>query len=202
MSSTHHQATHDTTRQQLFGRSDKKATTPSATQEKEGGKGRPTPTRKEAEAAARERARAVADKKGARQRRSSDTRKMREAMRSGDERYLPARDQGPVKRFVRDFVDSRLCFAEFLLPLLIVIMVLSYSGSHQASSFGNGLWTATILLVIVDTGWMIVRLRRALRAKFPDESLRGVNFYAITRVIQMRFMRMPKAKVGIGGKPK
>ena len=50
-------------------------------------------------------------------------------MRSGDERYLPARDQGPVKRFVRDCVDARLSIAEFLLPLLLGIIILQYSGN-------------------------------------------------------------------------
>ena len=111
-----------------------------------GAKGRPTPTRKEAEAAARERAKAGMDKKAAqkllRERRAESNAKMRAGMRSGDERYLPARDQGPVKRFVRDYVDARLSIAEFLLPLLLVIMVLQYSGSadlvavRAASSVG------------------------------------------------------------------
>ena len=58
-------------------------------------------------------------------------------MRTGDERYLPARDKGPVKRFIRDYVDARLSIAEFLLPLLIVIMVLQYSrnaGADPASA--------------------------------------------------------------------
>lgn len=190
----------------MFGRTDKKNATPTPVKAKEGGKGHPTPTRKEAEAAARERARVVLDKKSAskqdRARRATSSRQMREGMRAGDERYLPVRDQGPVKRFVRDFVDARLCFAEFLLPLLIVIMVLSYSGNTQARGIGTDLWGVTLLLVLIDTGWLLVRTRRALRAEFPDESLRGVNFYAVTRVIQMRFMRMPKTKVGIGGKPK
>ncbi len=98
-----------------------------------GAKGRPTPTRKEAEAAARERARAPMDKKAAqkvlRERRAESNAKMREGMRTGDERYLPARDKGPVKRFIRDYVDARLSIAEFLLPLLVVIMVMQYSGN-------------------------------------------------------------------------
>jgi hypothetical protein len=191
----------------LFGRTKKESAATAAAPVKEGGKGRPTPTRKEAEAARRERARAAVDKKAAqrlsRERRTSDQRKMREAMKTGDERYLPARDQGPVKRFVRDWVDSRLSFAEFLLPLLLVIMVLSYSGGGDSTrSFANGLWTATILLTVVDTIWMTFRLKRALRAKFPEEDLRGTTFYAVLRAVQMRWMRMPKAQVGLGGKPR
>lgn len=41
--------------------------------------------------------------------------RQREAMASGDERYLPVRDKGPVRRFARDYVDSRWCVAEFFL---------------------------------------------------------------------------------------
>jgi hypothetical protein len=170
------------------------------------GKGRPTPTRKEAEAAARERARAGVDKKAAqklmREKRAEQNRKMRAGMRAGDEKFLPARDQGPVRRFVRDWVDSRVSVAEFLLPLLIVIMVLQASGSKQLVSFSSGLWAATILLLLVDTVWIRFRLQRALRAQFPNESLKGTTFYAFTRMLQLRFMRLPKPNVKVGGKPR
>ena len=171
-----------------------------------GAKGRPTPTRKEAEAAARNRARAPMDEKAAqklqRERRAESNARMRQGMKSGDERYLPARDQGPVKRFVRDYVDARLSIAEFLLPLLIVIMVMQYSQNDQLMRIGSSLMSVTILVVAVDTTWLLFRVKRALRAKYPDESLKGVNFYAIMRVLQLRWLRMPKPQVKVGGAPR
>jgi hypothetical protein len=171
-----------------------------------GAKGRPTPSRKEAEAAARERARAPMDKKAAqklaRERRAESSAKMREGMRTGDERYLPARDQGPVKRAVRDYVDSRLSIAEFMLPLLILIMVMQYSGNDELIRIGSSLMSVTILVVLVDTTWLVFRLKRALRAKFPDDPLKGVTFYAIMRVLQLRWLRMPKPRVKVGGAPR
>jgi hypothetical protein len=186
----------------LFRRTEKPAEPTSSTTV--GGKGRPTPTRKEAEAAARERARAGIDKKAAqkilREKRNESNRKMRAGLRSGEEKFLPARDQGPVRRFVRDWVDSRLSVAEFLLPLLIVIMVLQASGSARMQSFSSGLWVATLLLLLVDTFWIRFRLRSALHQKFPDESLKGTTFYAMMRMLQLRFMRLPKARVKIGQK--
>jgi hypothetical protein len=127
---------------------------------------------------------------------------MRAGMRAGDEKFLPARDQGPVRRFVRDWVDSRVSVAEFLLPLLIVIMVLQASGSKQLVSLSSGLWAATILLLLVDTVWIRFRLQRALKAQFPNESLKGTTFYAFTRMLQLRFMRLPKPNVRVGGKPR
>jgi hypothetical protein len=123
-------------------------------------------------------------------------------MRAGDERYLPARDQGPVKRFVRDFIDARLCVAEFLLPLLIVIMVLQYSGNPALVSTSSQLWGVSILMVTLDTGWLLFRIKRALRAKFPDESLKGTTFYTILRALQLRWLRMPKPQVKLGGAPR
>jgi hypothetical protein len=174
-------------------------TTPTAsTKVKDGGKGRPTPTRKEAEAAARARARAAIDKKAGRkamrQRRAEQNAKMREGLRTGDERYLPARDQGKPKRFVRDFVDSRLCMAEFLMPLLLVVMI----SQGFSPRFSNGLWSATILLVLVDTAVMIWRLKRQLRTRFPDESHKGTTSYAVLRALQIRFLRLPKPQVKLG----
>ena len=106
----------------MFRRTSKTETAqrPTPPRQGPGAKGRPTPTRKEAEAAARERAKAPMDKKAAqkvlRERRAESNAKMREGMRTGDERYLPDRDKGPVKRFIRNFVDARLSIAEFLLP--------------------------------------------------------------------------------------
>ncbi len=171
-----------------------------------GSKGRPTPTRRQAEEASRERAKAGVDKKTAkrlqRERRATSNSKMRAGMRSGEERFLPARDKGPVKRFIRNYVDARVSIAEFLLPLLVVIMVLQYSGNRSLMEFSNALWTTTILVVALDTTWLLFRIKRALRAKFPDESLKGTTFYTIMRVLQLRWLRMPKPQVKIGGAPR
>ncbi len=177
-------------------------TSTTATDAKPGGKGRPTPSRREAEAAARARAKGAADKKAAakllRERRAEQNAKMREGMRRGDERYLPARDQGKVRKFVRDRVDSRLSMAEFLLPLLVIIMVLSYSGNASLTRFGQSLWLVTIVLVSLDTVLLLFRLRKELKQRFPDESPKGTSFYAILRAMQLRFLRMPKPTVKLG----
>jgi hypothetical protein len=190
----------------LFRRTEKPSETVPATNGEVAGKGRPTPTRKEAEAAARERARAGMDKKTAqkvlREKRAESNRQMRAGMKAGEEKFLPARDQGPVRRFVRDWVDARLSVAEFLLPLLVGIMVLQASGSTALQAFSSSLWAATILLLAVDTIWIRTRLRRALKERFPDEDLKGTTFYALVRMLQLRFMRLPKPNVRIGGKPK
>ena len=166
---------------------------------KEGGKGRPTPTRKEAEAARKARARATLDKKAARQltreQRAKQNAKMREGMRTGDERYLPARDQGPVKRFVRDFVDHRLSMAEFAIPLLFSSLLASAAGF---TAVGNGIMNATLLVVVLDSVFLRWRMRKELTRRFPGESLKGTTFYALMRALQLRFLRLPKPQVKLG----
>ena len=169
---------------------------------KPGGKGRPTPSRKEAEAAARARAKVPRTRKeiaqAQRAARMESSQKVRSAMRSGDERYFLARDQGPVRRFVRDFVDSRFSFVELMIPLLILTMVLGYSGSARLQGMSNLILFGTLVLIVVDMLLMRRRLRRELVRRFPGEDYKGTTYYAVMRSLQMKFMRLPKARVKIG----
>ncbi|NYD42341.1 DUF3043 domain-containing protein [Nocardioides panaciterrulae] len=191
----------------MFRRSKTESTDATVTdpaQARPGGKGRPTPTRREAEAAARARAKAPTSRKElARAQRSSraeSSQQVRAAMKAGDERYYLPRDKGPVRRFVRDFVDSRFSLIELMVPLLVVTMVLGYSGSTRLAAIGNMVLMGTILLVAGDMLFLRFRLGRELARRFPDEPTKGLTYYAITRALQMKFMRLPKSKVKIGQK--
>jgi len=170
--------------------------------EKPGGKNRPTPTRREAEAAAKARAKVPRTRKEQaklqRSSRAESSQNVRRAMKSGDERYYMPRDKGPVKRFCRDFVDHRFSFIELLVPLLILTMVLGYSGNPNLRSIGNTVLLGTILLVFFDVMMMRRRLRKELARRFPDEDPKGTTYYAVMRSLQMKFMRLPKPQVKIG----
>jgi hypothetical protein len=194
----------------LFRRSKTVAAPETSVSLKEGGKGRPTPTRAQAQAAAKARAKGPQDKKAAararREQRSATSAKAREGLRTGDERYLPARDKGPVRRFVRDYVDSRLSMAELLLPLLILVMVSSVFNP----TLSNALWTATIVLVALDTALLVFRLRREVARRFPGDVTRGATTrgattkgavgYGVLRAMQVRFFRLPKSTTKLGAK--
>lgn len=187
----------------MFRRSSSEPEIPETT-DKVGGKGRPTPTRKEAEAAARARAKVPRTRKeqmaAQRSARGDTAAKMRQAMKTGDDRYLPARDRGPVRRFIRDYIDSRFSFIELMVPLLIVSMVLGYSGNRTAMNLGNTVLFTTILVIVFEIVMLRMRLRRELARRFPGESTKGVTLYAAMRSLQMKFMRLPKAQVKIGEK--
>jgi hypothetical protein len=180
----------------------KSETTATQVAPKPDGKGRPTPSRREAEAAARARAKVPRNRKeqarAQRAARSESSQTVRAAMKAGDERYYLPRDKGPVRRFIRDFVDSRFSFIELMIPLLIVTMVMGYSGNARLAEIGNTILMGTLLLVILDMFMLRRKLRRELTRRFPDEPLKGTTYYGVTRALQMKFMRLPKAKVKIG----
>lgn len=169
---------------------------------KPGGKGRPTPTRKEAEAAARARAKAPVDKRAAtrkqREFRAEESRKIRQGMKSGDERYFLPRDRGPVRRFIRDYVDRRFSIVEMVIPLMIIGLILGYTGQSALVQASSLVLLATVLFVVTDMFLLRFRIRRELKKRFPGESLKGTTYYALTRSMQMKFMRLPKARIKIG----
>lgn len=185
----------------MFRRTKSEPTAPQVVT-KPGGKGRPTPSRREAEAAAKARAKVPRDRKeqarAQRAARNESSKSVRAAMKAGDERYYLARDRGPVRRFIRDFVDSRFSFIELMIPLLIVTMIMGYSGNARLAGIGNTILMGTILLVILDMVMLRFKLRRELTRRFPDEPQKGTTYYAVSRAMQMKFMRLPKAKVKIG----
>lgn len=168
-------------------------------------KGRPTPKRSDAQSQRRSLAKAPANRKEAAKRQRDDRRsamaRQRQALAGGDERYLPARDKGSVRRFARDYVDSRWSVAEFFLPLAVMILVLSMMPSLQLKNISLLLWLFVIVMIVLDSVGLGFRLKRDLRTRFPDENKRGAVAYALMRTLQLRRMRLPKPQVARGEKP-
>ena len=65
------------------------------------------------------------------------------------------------------------------------------------------LWVALVVVMVADSVWLGLLLRRTLRARFPELSgrMRGHIFYGITRASQMRRLRVPPPKVAVGQRP-
>jgi hypothetical protein len=170
--------------------------------ERPGGKGRPTPKRRDAEQARKARVSAPKDRKEAvrqqREKARADRAKVQQAMVTGDDRYLPARDKGPVKRFCRDFVDSRRTPAEYLLPYFLVIFIVMTIPMPQVQIIATYLWLVAIIVVPIDLIFMGRRLKRQLRERFPNDRHRGAIAYGVMRATQIRRLRMPKPLVKPG----
>jgi len=163
-------------------------------------KGKATPKRRDAEALRRTSVIATGGRAGARGSRESRAQyaARRQAMMRGDDSALPARDRGPVRRFVRDYVDSRRTVVSLFLPVGFPIMVLSVLPGIQAIA-ELALW-AFFIAIIVDSALMARKIRREVTTRFPGESTRGLGLYAVTRAMQIRRLRMPKPRVARGAK--
>ena len=168
------------------------------------GKGRATPSRAEQEAARRRPL--VADTKEAKAAAKAELAAKREkariGMAAGEEKYLPLKDRGPQRRWVRDRIDSQWHLGEFVIPLMVLVIIVTFVNIPILQVYAMiGLW-AFILLVIIDmaiTSWLT---KRAARNKFgADRIEKGLGWYAAMRSLQMRMLRMPKPQVKRGQRP-
>ena len=138
------------------------------------GKGRATPKRKEAEAARKKRMTPPRNRKEAsalhRERVKEQRGKQREAMAGvGDDRFLPARDQGPVKKLIRDYIDSRRTIGEFLIPVFLVMFVVAIRAVAASPQYiGTFAWLAVLALLAVDS----VRIVRGVKTR-GQRAVRG-----------------------------
>lgn len=172
---------------------------------REGAKNRPTPKRREQEAA-RKRPLVVADRKAARQadrlKRREASAKMRQAMVTGDDAHLPARDKSPERRFIRDHVDARWNLGEFMLPVMLVVLALSFIRTSWATMAVFIMVYGLLLVAVVDAVLMWRGLKKKLVAKFGAAGVpRGAAMYAVMRAFQMRRSRMPRPQVKRGEFP-
>jgi hypothetical protein len=172
---------------------------------KPGGKGRPTPKRRDAEKRNRRPITAPKTRKEAyrqaRERQAGERQKAREGMARGDDRYLPRRDQGPVRRLARDFVDSRRTFGEFFMYITLLIllgaMVAPLSVKSYLYVFG---WPVMLVLIVGESIYLGVRVKKLAKERFPGESVQGIGLYTATRAMQIRRLRMPKPHLKPGQK--
>jgi hypothetical protein len=167
-------------------------------------KGKPTPSRKEAEAA-RKAALAGSDPKAARnatrEARAKERDSARAALMSGDPKKLPARDAGPVKAYVRDYIDSRLSVGELFIPVAVAVLLLGFLHVDWVQLLLVYIWIFMLVGVVLDGFWIWFRLRKNIAEKFPNEDPSGATFYGIMRALQLRRFRLPPPRVGLGGKP-
>jgi hypothetical protein len=197
----------------VFGRrKTPKDGTPSAVTyaDRPGAKNRPTPSRRDQESA-RKRPLVPTDRKAAAGQSREASRlaraKQRAAMLAGDESALPARDKGPVKRYIRDAVDARWNIGEFMLPVMFVVLVVTFLPTLFKSSAS---WATLLIFTLVyglvvagalDAFVMWRRTKKKIIARFGQAPPRGSAMYAVMRSFQMRRSRLPRPQVSRGAKP-
>ena len=183
-------------------------------QEAESSKGRPTPKRREA--TQKRQALAPLKTKQEKKRSREETKAARIAARAaymrGDENALPARDRGPAKKFVRDYIDSRRSIGEYFLPIIFVVLILTMipTGTSTNSEglpkvpltqvISIAIMYAVLLVSVLDGIRLSRKIKKAVEAKFPGTPLKGLGMYGWLRSTQMRRMRAPKPQVTAGTK--
>lgn len=197
----------------MFGRSKASSETTTAAAQavvREGAKGRPTPTRREAEqrnrrplgspsraavrpGASKEEKRAARDAQ--RKAFAAERARTREALISGDERYLPARDKGPARRWARDYVDARRNAGELFIPVALVILATSLIPNAVVIQASLVALYAMVLWVIVDSVLLRRRLTKLTTERFGDKIAGGAGTYGMMRALQIRRTRLPRPQV-------
>ncbi|HJX44402.1 MAG TPA: DUF3043 domain-containing protein [Geodermatophilus sp.] len=195
----------------LPGRRDRAATAPdpAAVDEPQlvrtGSKGRPTPKRTEAQGrrpgpppppptTRKEAYRRMREQQALRR---TET---RSGMARGEDDYLPARDRGPVRRLVRDVVDSRRNLGSLFLPVAALVLVGYFIPNPAVQSYTVFVWFLYFLLIIVDSVFLGRRIRRTVAERFPGQPhrMRGLVWYGASRATMIRRWRFPKPRVALG----
>ncbi len=186
-----------------------------------GPKGRPTPKRSEARrnsrkgpiapapmtsAEARARRKSLAGPKLSREERRAERTASRarmtdrrERMMAGEEAYLLPRDQGPIKRYVRDVVDSRRNLLGLFMPATVFLLVASI-GVPQLQFYASPAMLLLMVVMGVDAVILGRKVSKLVDAKFPSntESRWKLGLYAASRASQIRRMRAPRPQVERG----
>ncbi len=122
----------------------------------------------------------------------------------GDDSAVLARDRGPVRRFVRDVVDSRRNLSGLLLPVLLASFVLS-SFSPALQAYSMLIMLFAIAAAVIDSIVLGKQISRRVAEKFPngdpaDNPTRGfsLGYYAFNRAMLPRRFRAPRARVRTG----
>ena len=167
------------------------------------GKGRPTPKRKEAESKRKVSSLAPVVTKDQKRASKALARQSRVAQRAaylrGEESALPARDRGPARRYVRNFVDSRRSTGEYFLPIIFVVLILTLIPLPAVQIGAVALMYAVLILAVIDGFFLSRKIRKAIAIKFPGTSTKGLGMYAWLRSTQMRRLRAPHPQVKVGG---
>lgn len=124
------------------------------------------------------------------------------AMDRGEEAFLMDRDKGEVRRFARDWVDSRRFVSNFVMPVAIALLVIMLAGNFFPEFAATASMFAMLLMLVFLVEGITIgrRVNKAVRTKFPEttETGFGLGYYSYSRAVQPRKWRTPRARVEIG----
>lgn len=161
------------------------------------GKGRPTPKRSQAEGRRHGPPPPPPTTRKEAYRRMRETQaanrvNARRGAARGDDSYLPARDRGPVRKLVRDVVDSRRNIGSLFLVVAAIAFISIAVPNLVVRAYSSYLLTLFFIVFIVDSVFLARRLRRSITERYPNEPAKGAVWYGVTRTTMPRRWRYPK----------
>jgi hypothetical protein len=125
----------------------------------------------------------------------------RDRMMAGEEDYLLPRDKGPVRRYVRNVVDSRRNLLGLFMPIAFgLIFVTLAVRSPQMQVLVSPAMLVLVLIMVIDGFILGRKVNNLVDQKFPKNTESGwrLGFYAASRASQLRRMRTPRPQVKRG----
>ena len=167
-------------------------------------KGKPTPKRKEAEAKLKVSSLSPAASKEAKKALKAQERvrrlESRAAYMRGEESALPARDKGPARRFVRNYVDERKSVTEYFLVIIMFVLFLTLIPTPAVQLAAIALMYSAMVWIGIDGFLLSRRIKKAVAKEFPGGSTKGLGLYGWMRSTQLRRLRAPAPQIGRGVK--
>ena len=126
----------------------------------------------------------------------------RAKMMAGEEAYLLPRDQGPVRRYVRDIVDSRRSLLGLFMPMALVMIVGMLGLPLQLQQYVSTSMLLLMVFMAVDALLLARKVNNLVDVKFPNHTEKRwkLGLYAAGRASQLRRMRAPRPQVEHGAK--
>jgi len=141
------------------------------------------------------------EKKADKLKRRAEMGQRRERMMAGEEAYLLPRDQGPIRRYARDIVDSRRNVLGLFMPSALLLLFIMLAMPRVQILISPAM-LLLMLIMFIDAIFLARKVNKAVDAKFPEntETHFKIGMYAASRASQMRRMRAPRPAVSLGAK--
>lgn len=125
----------------------------------------------------------------------------REKMASGDEAYMLSRDQGPIRGYARDIVDSRRNVLGLFMPAAFFLLFIMLA-APRLQLYMSPLMLLITIAMMIDGLLLARKVNKCVDAKFPDntETSFKLGMYAVSRATQLRRSRVPRPRVQRGAK--
>lgn len=127
----------------------------------------------------------------------------RQRMLAGDESALLERDRGPVRRYVRDIVDTRYNLLGLFMPVALGLMFVMMA-LPQIQLYISPAMMLLMVLMALDGVLLGRKVSRLVDTRFPEdtEARWKLGLYAVSRASTLRRMRAPRPQVRRGETPR